>query len=272
MCVTSFNILFLGALFLCCAAYSVCGLVLICAIWVILGVERMFKNTRLIDLSHELFEGMPEWPGKCPFVESIQESHDEAGVFVNSYNMTSGCGTHMDAPVHFCKGGRSIADFPLDELLNPAVVIDIQQQVSVNADYALSVADVQAWEVEYGDLPDKALVIANTGWYQLWPDANKFLNKDNDGVMHFPGFSNEAAKYLLTKNIAGIGIDTLSLDCGIARDYPVHKTILGADKFQLEMIANLGAVPAQGAYVFTLPANYRGAPEAQARVVGLVSK
>lgn len=230
----------------------------------------MFENKKLIDLSHEVFEGMPQWPGKCPFVEKIAETHKDAGVFVNAYEATSGCSTHMDAPIHFIEGGRSISDFTLEELLNPAVVINIQNKVATNPDYGLSVEDIQSWEAQYGALPDKSLVIANTGWYRLWPDADKFLNKDADDVMHFPGFSSEAAEYLLTKHIAGIGIDTLSLDCGIARDFPVHKIILGANKFQLEMLANLDMLPAQGANMFTLPTKYKGAPEAQARVVGLL--
>ncbi len=230
----------------------------------------MFENYRLIDLSHEIFEDMPQWPGKCPFHETVAERHEDAGALVNSYDMSSGCSTHMDAPIHFIKGGRSISDFSLAELLNPAVIINVEAKVAANPDYALSVEDVQSWERQYGALPAKALVIANTGWYKRWPDVTKFLNKDAQGVMRFPGFSGEVASYLLDKDIAGIGIDTLSLDCGIARDYPVHKIILGADKFQLEMLANLDALPESGVYIFTLPARFRGAPEAPARVVAFV--
>ncbi|MDF3054815.1 MAG: cyclase family protein [Gammaproteobacteria bacterium] len=231
----------------------------------------MLKNVQLIDLTHEVFEGMPQWPGKCPFHESVAESHEDAGAFVNSYEMSSGCSTHMDAPVHFVKGGRSISDFSLEELFNPAVIINLQSKVASNPDYVLSIEDVQSWEHQYGVLPARALVIANTGWYKRWPDPIQFLNKDANGVMRFPGFSAEVAEYLLEKNIAGIGIDTLSLDCGIEHDYPVHKIILGADKFQLELLANLDALPESGAYIFTLPTKFKGAPEAPARVVGFVS-
>jgi kynurenine formamidase len=229
----------------------------------------MFEHMKLVDLSHAVFEGMPQWPGKCAFHETITETHQDAGVLVNAYEMASGCSTHMDAPIHFFAGGRSISDFSLEELLNPAVVINVQKQVNADPDYALSVQDIQAWENQHGVLPAKALVIANTGWYSRWPDPIEFLNKDAAGIMRFPGFSAEAATYLLEKKVAGIGIDTLSLDCGVAKDYPAHKIILGADKFQLEMLANLDALPEKGAYVFTLPTKFQGAPEAQARVVGM---
>lgn len=230
----------------------------------------MPKPIHYIDLSHEVFEGMPEWPGKCPFHAKILESHDEMGILVTAYDATGGCSTHMDAPIHFVKDGRSISDFALEELLTPAVVVRVQSKVAMNPDYVVSPEDIRAWEAQYGRLPPGALVIADTGWYLRWPDPVRFFNWDEAGGMHYPGFSAAAAEYLLERKIAGIGIDTISIDCGVARDFPAHRVILGADKFAVEMLANLGALPDTGAYVLTLPMKLRGAPEAQARVVGFV--
>ncbi|HJK86179.1 MAG TPA: hypothetical protein QKA08_00205 [Candidatus Megaira endosymbiont of Nemacystus decipiens] len=69
---------------------------------------------------------------------------------------------------------------------------------------------------------------------------------------------------------AGIGIDTLSPDVP-ASGFPVHKTILGADKYIVENIVGLEKMPAIGAYVLTLPIKGLGLTEAPVRMVGLIN-
>jgi len=89
--------------------------------------------------------------------------------------------------------------------------------------------------------------------------------------MHFPGFSKESAEFLAKeREISGIGIDTLSLDPGNSTEFPVHKVMLGASKFQIENLANLEQLPERGAVIFALPINVRDGTQAEARVVALV--
>ncbi|MEX2523852.1 MAG: cyclase family protein [Gammaproteobacteria bacterium] len=88
--------------------------------------------------------------------------------------------------------------------------------------------------------------------------------------MHFPGFSEAAAQMLLERSIAGIGIDTLSIDRGASTDFPVHKLMLGSGKFQIENLANLDALPPTGttAIIGVLPV--RDGTQAQARIFALL--
>jgi kynurenine formamidase len=60
------------------------------------------------------------------------------------------------------------------------------------------------------------------------------------------------ANIVLARNGTKIGIDTLSPDVP-ASGFPVHKIILGADKYSVENIAGLEKMPAIGAYGLTLP-------------------
>lgn len=78
------------------------------------------------------------------------------------------------------------------------------------------------------------------------------------------------ANILVARNVAGIGIDTLSPDVSVS-GFPVHKTILGADKYIAENIANLEKMPAIGAYVLTLPIKGLGLTGAPVRMVGLIN-
>jgi kynurenine formamidase len=69
-----------------------------------------------------------------------------------------------------------------------------------------------------------------------------------DGRFHFPGFGLEAVEWLLERrHIRAIGVDTVSLDIGASTTFDVHKRLLGADRYGLENLANLGHIPPRGA-------------------------
>jgi kynurenine formamidase len=90
-------------------------------------------------------------------------------------------------------------------------------------------------------------VLLNTGWGRFWDNIPRFQNKDVKGKLHFPGFSGRAAKFLVQqRNVRGIGIDTLSIDHGISKDFAVHHTINAAQKFGLENVAQLDKLPPSG--------------------------
>src|SRR5690606_21919754 len=99
-------------------------------------------------------------------------------------------------------------------------------------DWRLSADEVRRWETRHGRIPAGSLVILNTGWHKRFADPKAYANQDAAGLMHFPGFGADAAALLVERDVAGIGIDTLSLDHGPSRDFAVHKLMLGADRYQ----------------------------------------
>ena len=173
----------------------------------------------------------------------------------------------MDAPSHRMEGGKSIADIPLEQLIAPACVIDVSKKA--DADYAISVADIEQYEGDYGKIPPGALVIGYTGWSRFWSDPEAYRNLDGKGQMHFPAFSGKAAEFLLQREIAGIAIDTLSPDC-LDREFPVHKVILGAGKYIIENIADCSQVPPRNSYVIALPLRAENATESPIRAICLI--
>jgi kynurenine formamidase len=90
--------------------------------------------------------------------------------------------------------------------------------------------------------------------------------------MHFPGFGADAAKLLVERNVAGVGIDTLSIDYGPSQDFIAHKILNGAGKIGLENLANLGALPPRGATVIVGALKIRDGSGAPARVLALVRR
>ncbi|MEW6296991.1 MAG: cyclase family protein, partial [Thermodesulfobacteriota bacterium] len=166
-------------------------------------------------------------------------------------------GTHLDAPIHFAKGKRAADEVPVQQLIGPAVVIDVRAQAAQNPDYRLSVADIEAWEKRHGRIPAGAIVIMWSGWGERWPDKKRYLGTDQPGDvanLHFPGFSREAATFLVSqREIDAVGVDTPSIDYGQSQDFIAHQIINGANKPGLENIAHVEKLPPVGATLIALP-------------------
>lgn len=221
---------------------------------------------KVVELTHLLNPEVPTWNGSCGFCLEIKKDYDQ--IFrVQQMKMHAGVGTHMDAPSHRIQGGFSIADIPLEKFIVPACVIDVSAKA--DADYEVSIEDLDEYEKKYGQIPPGCLVIAYTGWSRFWSDSDAYRNVDVNGQMHFPAFSAKAAEFLLTRDIAGIAIDTLSPDC-LDLNFSVHKIILGGGKYIIENIANCSQIPASGTHVIALPLRVEAATESPIRIIGLI--
>jgi len=232
-------------------------------------LHQPVSATKVIDLTHPMHEEMAYWPGGVPFHMERLMDYDQ-GYRLHMFEMGENTGTHVDAPAHFSKGGRSMDAIPAADLIVPAIVIDVSIKVWKDPDYRLNVQDIQEWEKVNGRIPPDSLVIMNSGWFRKFDTPEEYINQDADGVMHFPGFSESAAKMLLERNIAGIGIDTLSIDYGASTDFAVHKLVLGKGKLMIENLDNLGALPPKGATAIIGVLPVKGGTQAQARIFALL--
>ncbi|MCI5052649.1 MAG: cyclase family protein [Simkaniaceae bacterium] len=219
-------------------------------------------NYRYLDLTQTLHPNVPSWTGSCGFEHEVKMDYDQ-GVRVLKYHMHAGIGTHMDAPSHFFKEGRNIADIPLEELACPLRIIDVSK--AAHPEYFISVEDLKQHENIYGKIPKGALVCGHTGWASRWSDPKSYRNE-----MRFPGFSKEAARLLFERQVAGIGIDTLSPDGSDTQDFPVHKLFLGAGKYLIENLTNLDRAPPSGASVIAFPPKLKSGTEVTLRVVAII--
>ena len=168
---------------------------------------------RVVDLGHALSAASPSWSGEPAFsrtpTATIAKDGYEAGTFTSEEHF----GTHLDAPAHF--GGHWTTDrIPVDRLVRPAVCIDVEASVARDEDYRVTVDDIKAFEARTGAIAEGMVVLIATGWDRYWAEPAKYMNVRN-GVKHFPGISVDAATYLARdRKVAGIGIDTASVDYG----------------------------------------------------------
>ena len=229
-------------------------------------------RAEVVDLTHVLREGMPLFPGGVPFsLKPMTQIPD--GYYMNSFASGEHTGTHVDAPAHFGKGLPTVDEIPPVRLVSQGILIDVQAKSAANSDYILTLADLQVWEKANGRIPSHALVILNTGWHQRWMNPDRYLNRDESGTMHFPGYSAEAIRFLLKeRSVNGLGIDTASIDPGKSTSFEAHKTLLLAGYYEVENLDNLDTLPIRGFSVIVSPMKISRGSGAPARVFAIVPR
>lgn len=233
---------------------------------------RLAKGFRDVhDLTHTFSPRLPVFPAFKPVQIRQRFTIAKDGFFANEITFDEHTGTHLDAPVHFVANGSSADRIPADRFFAPLAVVSIEARAAKNADTLVSVDDLLAWEKRHGRLPRGAFVAMHSGWDARVGNADRFLNRDAKGTLHTPGFSEEAANFLVKeREIVGAGVDTLSLDGGAAQKFVAHLTLLGAGKYGVELLTNLATVPASGATIIIGGPKHEGASGGPVRVFAVV--
>jgi kynurenine formamidase len=227
----------------------------------------------VVDLTHDLNDHSPNWEGteESPFHAKELTSIEHDGYYSRSFTTAEHYSTHLDAPAHFASGMWTVDQIPAERLVRPLVVLNVRSKASGHPDYEISVQDVADWEGQNGEIPSGAVVMAYTGWEDRWNSPKAYRNAGADGILHFPGFSLEAATFLVkTRSTVALGIDTMSIDPGASKTFPVHQFTAKASVYQLENVANLGLVPSTGATVVVAPIKLQNGSGGPARLLALV--
>lgn len=216
---------------------------------------------KIIDLTYSLSEKTIPYPGKTPFQRKDFWSYED-GARVDDISLSSGIGTHMDAPIHFYREGKSIDEFPMEQCCGDAIVLHLADRVKDNADYAVSMDDINDWEKKNGPIPEKKIILVHTGWDRYW-GQERFMLK-------WPFFSKDVADYFVKRKVNGLGVDTSNPDPRFANQAVVHQTLLKAGIFIAENLMNLSQLPAKGAMAYLLPMKLKGLPEAPIRAIAVL--
>ncbi|HEV8555846.1 MAG TPA: cyclase family protein [Actinophytocola sp.] len=185
------------------------------------AAEKANRLGRLQDLTHTFSPRFPVGAPPAPSRSTIFTIPRD-GFYAQQWSFWEHTATHLDAPGHFIPGGRPVTAIdPAELMFLPAEIIDISRRADQNPDATVEVSDLRRHEARHGRIPNRAMVLMNSGWQRRVTIPGAFTNPDPSGTYHFPGFTADAAEFLLDKrNITGIGVDTLSLDAGAVPDSP----------------------------------------------------
>ncbi|HQJ27309.1 MAG TPA: cyclase family protein [Thermoleophilia bacterium] len=213
------------------------------------GAAKTVSYSRVVELSQPISPDIPLWPGDPAVVFKVVATMDKDGYYLRSFSIGEHSATHMNAPNSFVEGSpEDITSYPAEQRVVPAVVVDVRPQCAEDADYRLSRDDVLAWEKEHGEIAPGSVVLMLTGWQDLWDDPQAFLNLDDQGELHFPGFDGETTTWLMDeRDIAGVGIDTHGVDAGTDESYATNMLMAENHKIALECLGNLDQLPPTGA-------------------------
>ncbi|MGH3345235.1 MAG: cyclase family protein [Carbonactinosporaceae bacterium] len=243
-------------------------------------------SIEVVDLTATLSGSTPVIRLPEPFANtpgfSLEElsRYDDRGPawYWNAIHAGEHVGTHLDAPVHWVTGrdGLDISQIPPSRLIGPAVVVDKSAECRADPDFLLGIADVEAWVRDHGPLPTGGWLLYRTGWDERAHDQAAFLNADESGP-HTPGISPECARWLAGEtSITGLGVETVGTDAGAAHGFdppfPCHAHFLGAGKFGLTQLANLGSLPPTGSLLVVAPLPIEGGSGSPCRALALVER
>lgn len=189
-------------------------------------------------------------------------------------------GTHYSAPCHFRHHALCADELLPADLVLPAVVIDVRENVAADPDHVVRIAELMEWEAEFGPLPQEAAVLLWTGCDRFWADGdtdgepNYYNCGSGVSGVHQPGFSRNAVKWLIERGVLGmrgaLGTDTFGPDPSSDAAFMPTFLTLARHRVTIENLTNLGSLPTTGAWiVLGSPRNVDGSG-APGTVFGLI--
>lgn len=171
---------------------------------------------------------------------------------VSRLHLGTHTGTHVDAPFHFIQQGLTVDRLPLDILVGPALVLDLE--------------DLPGLTIQPLDLA--ALHPPRSTTRLLLKTRNSYLwaDRQNEFEQKYVHLDTKAAAWLVQRGIRLVGLDYLSVEAFASTTYKVHQTLLEAGLVVVEGL-DLSAVPAGPCQLICLPLKIEGGDGAPARVV-----
>ena len=210
---------------------------------------------RIIDLTHTLFDGLEGFPGNPDVEIKPFNQIDDGGYRVNTLYMDGHTGTHLDVPRHVFHDGQPLDELDLNKCIGPAFRISLVKK----AGDEITIADLQPYENKIKDL--KRIVIA-TGWSSKFGTGEFYQN--------YPGFTFDAASWLIDTGVVLVGIDMPSVHPGPEMGLQVHHIFLKAGIVVVEAIAAPEQIPFDEFELICLPLSIKGGDGSPARVVAIV--
>jgi len=244
------------------------------------SIAEELSDGKWIDLSYDFSDKTIYWPTADGFkLDTAFNGTTPGGFYYSAYNYCAAehGGTHLDAPVHFAKGKWAADEIPLEKLTGEAVVIDVSDKALKDADYLITVNDIEEWEKTNGKLKDGVMLFFRTGYGAFYPDAKKYLGTDERGSdavakLHFPAIHPDAAAWMVkNRKIKAVGLDVASVDYGQSKDFKTHQILYEQNIPGFENVANLDKLPAKGAFVIALPMKIKGGSGGPLRIVAIIS-
>jgi len=225
----------------------------------------------IIDLSQEIFTGMPVFPGLPEVKITVHQSHEELeGVAdsdvispaVNRLELGEHTGTHVDAISHMGREyrGQSIDTMPLTTFYTEGICLDLSHKglrELIEIDDLERAASSDGLEIKRGDT-----VLLYTDHYRR--------AYGTDDWHRGPGVSAEAARWLGGQKIAAFGVEPAAPGVRGVSNKEVHRVCGELGFTHYENMCNLHLLVGRGRFRFIgLPLRIRGGTGSPVRAIAV---
>ena len=231
----------------------------------------MNLSGKIIDLSQEIYQGMPVYPGHLKTVIWTHASHEEVGRQLGtgfSYE-TRGimfCDhgpTHIDSVSHLCTDPDAppVDKIPLEYCITSAVCLDVSDVPRKTQFGRAKIEDeLKKWnlEIRKGDT-----VLFYTGHY------DRFYGKP-EYMTDYPGLDREATEFIIDQGCINFGVDSSSPDMWYDKTYPCHTVCSERRVTHIENLCNLDKIVGKRFTFVALPLKIRGGTGSPLRVAAIV--
>lgn len=226
---------------------------------------------QIIDLSQEIYQGMPVYPGHLKTVIWTHASHDEVRRQLGtgfSYE-TRGimfCDhgpTHIDSVSHLCTDPDAppIDKFPLEYCITSAICLDVSD-IPRKAQFgrAKIEAELKRWNL---DIRKGDTLLFYTAHYDLFYGQPEYMTD-------YPGLDREATEFIVDQGCINFGVDSPSPDMWYDKTYPCHTVCSERRITHMENLCNLDKIVGKRFTFIALPLKIRGGTGSPLRAVAVV--
>ena len=205
----------------------------------------------LYDLSHQLNNETPVFPGMKKPEFKPAATLEKDGYRETRFEMDSNSGTHIDAPAHMLENGKTLDQLPVDSFSGKALIVNVPENIKRIEKEFLAQFEEKLKAAEF--------VLFKTGWSKLWGTPRYFED--------FPTLSAGAVEWLLAFSLKGIGFDVISADPMNSTTYPNHFSILGKGWVIIENLRFPDELTKTEGQFFCFPISYENADGSPVRAV-----
>jgi kynurenine formamidase len=226
---------------------------------------------KLIDLSQEIYEGAPVFPGhpqtKITTVDTFEQTRlrfsEEYGYTTEKIDMSTHGTTHVDSISHIdpSPGALSIERIPLEWFYTEAICLDLSDQLPKTYFTVTMIED--ALQKDSLDIRPGDTVLINSGHYERCWGRPSWLTD-------YPGLSREAATHIFASGALNIGQDAPSIDCVLTTSFPAHQVCREMQGLNTENLANLRPVTGKRFRFIALPLKIRGGSGSPVRAIAVL--
>jgi kynurenine formamidase len=236
-----------------------------------LGGDLLRRSTgKIVDLTREIYQGMPLWPGhQLPFVVTNQTHegykqrwHTDFGFEAHNWLLSEHTGTHTDAIFEYDPAGSTLDTMPLEYYYGSAIALDlsaVRHPDFITADVLVAAEEASTQEIQRGDI-----VLLHTGHGERTYPSEEF-------VTTYAGLSEDGARWLAERGVVNIGIDTLSIDHTDDDTYSGHRICADFQIVNTENLTNLDQLLDQRFQYFGLPLRLRAGTGSPIRAVAVLA-